>query len=65
VYVVALFSKIFEQFADPLLSLEDVYAAYDAHLRRMRKLEQIPNVKVIEANTAEALQPALEEARIA
>ena len=65
VYVVALFSKIFEQFADPLLALEDVYAAYDAHLRRMRKLEQIPNVKVIEANTAEALQPALQEARIA
>jgi uncharacterized protein (DUF58 family) len=65
VYVVALFSKIFEQFADPLLSLEDVYAAYDAHQRRMRKLEQIPNVKVIEANTAEALQPALQEARIA
>src|ERR1019366_6370016 len=65
VYVVALFSKVFEQFADPLLSLEDVYAAYDAHLRRMRKLEQIPNVKVVEANTAEALQPALQEARIA
>jgi uncharacterized protein (DUF58 family) len=65
VYVVALFSKIFEQFADPLLSLEEVYAAYDAHLRRMRKLEQIPNVKIIEANTAEALQPALQEARIA
>jgi hypothetical protein len=65
VYVVALFSKIFEQFADPLLSLEDVYAAYDAHQRRMRKLEQIPNVKVIETNTAEALQPALQEARIA
>ncbi len=64
VYVVALFSKIFEQFGDPLLSLEDVYAAYDAHLRRMRKLEQIPNVKVIEANTAETLQPALQEARI-
>lgn len=65
VYVVALFSKIFEQFAEPLLSLEDVYAAYDAHLRRIRKLEQISNVKVIEANTAEALQPALQEARIA
>ena len=65
VCVVALFSKIFEQFADPLLALEDVYAAYDAHLRRMRKLEQIPNVTVIEANTAEALQPALQEARIA
>ena len=65
VYVVALFSKIFEQFADPLLALEDVYAAYDAHLRRMRMLEQISNVKVIEANTAEALQPALQEARIA
>jgi uncharacterized protein (DUF58 family) len=65
VYVVALFSKVFEQFADPLLSLEDVYAAYDAHLRRLRKLEQIPNVKVIEANTAQALQPALQEARIA
>jgi hypothetical protein len=31
----------------------------------MRTLEQIPNVKVIEANTAEALQPALQEARIA
>ena len=65
VYVVALFSKIFEQFAEPLLSLEDVYAAYDAHLRRIRKLEQIPHVTVIEANTAEALQPALQEARIA
>jgi len=64
VYVVALFSKIFEQFADPLLALEEVYAAYDAHVRRMHKLEQIPNVKVIEANTAEALQPALQEARI-
>jgi uncharacterized protein (DUF58 family) len=64
VHVVALFSKIFEQFADPLLSLEDVYAAYDAHLRRIRKLEQIPNVKVTEANTAETLQPALQEARI-
>jgi uncharacterized protein (DUF58 family) len=65
VYVVALFSKVFEQFANPLLSLEEVYAAYDAHSRRMRKLEQIPNVKVIETNTAETLQPALQEARIA
>lgn len=65
VCVVALFSKIFEQFADPLFSLEEVYAAYDAHLRRIRKLEQISNVKVIEANTAEALLPALQEARIA
>jgi hypothetical protein len=65
VSVVALFSKIFEQFADPLLSLEDVYAAYDAHLRRIRKLEQIPNVTVVEANTAETLQPALQEARLA
>jgi uncharacterized protein (DUF58 family) len=64
VYVVALFSKIFEQFAEPLLSLEDVYPAYDAHLRRIRKLEQIPHVTVIEANTAETLQPALQEARI-
>jgi uncharacterized protein (DUF58 family) len=65
VYVAALFSKVFEQFVDPLLALEDVYAAYDAHLRRIRKLEQIPNVKVIEANTAETLQPALQEAGIA
>jgi uncharacterized protein (DUF58 family) len=65
VHVVALFSKIFEQFAEPLLSLEDVYAAYDAHLRRIRKLEQIHNVTVIEANTAETLQPALQEAWIA
>ncbi len=65
VCVVALFSKMFEQFADPLLSLEEVYAAYDAHLRRVRKLEHIPNVKVIEANTDETLQPALQEARIA
>ena len=65
VYVVALFSKIFEQFVDPLLALEDVYASYEPHLRRMRKLDQIPNVTVIEANTAEALQPALQEARIA
>jgi uncharacterized protein (DUF58 family) len=64
VYVVALFSKIFEQSLDPLLSVEEVYAAYDAHLRRIRKLEQIPGVKVIEANTAETLQPALQEARI-
>jgi uncharacterized protein (DUF58 family) len=64
VRVVALFSKIFEQFEDPLLSLEDVNAAYDAHLRRIRMLKQIPNVQVIEANTAETLQPALQEARI-
>ncbi len=65
VYVVALFSKVFEQFGDPLLSLEDVYTACDAHLRRIRKLEQIPNVKVIEANTAETLRPALQEAQLA
>jgi uncharacterized protein (DUF58 family) len=65
VYVIALFSKVFEQFADPLLALEEVYAAYDAHLRRIRKLEHIPNVTVIEANTAETLLPALQEARIA
>jgi len=31
----------------------------------MRKLQQIPNVKVIEANTAETLQLALQEARLA
>jgi uncharacterized protein (DUF58 family) len=64
VYVVALFSKIFEQSSDPLLLVDEVYAAYDAHLRRIRKLEQIRGVKVIEANTAETLQPALQEARI-
>ncbi len=64
-YVFALFSKVFEQFADPLFSLEDAYAAYAAHQRRMRKLQQIPNVKVIEANTAETLELALQEARLA
>jgi uncharacterized protein (DUF58 family) len=62
VRVIALFSKVFEQFENPLLEVEDVYAAYDAHRRRIRKLEQIPNVKVIEANAAEALQPVLKEA---
>ena len=65
VYVFALFSKVFEQFADSLFSLEDAYAAYAAHQRRMRKLQQIPNVKVIEANTAETLELALQEARLA
>lgn len=65
VYVIALFSKVFEQFADPLLSIEQVYAAYEAHQRRIRTLEQIPNVKVIEANAAETLHPVLKEAHIA
>ncbi|MGZ4853379.1 MAG: DUF58 domain-containing protein, partial [Halobacteriota archaeon] len=65
VYVITLFSKVFEQFADPLLSIEEVYAAYEAHKRRIRTLEQIPNVKVIEANAAETLHPVLEEAHIA
>ena len=65
VYVIALFSKVFEKFDDPLFEVEDVYAAYEAHRRRVRKLEGTPNVKVIEANAAEALQPALKEAKIA
>jgi uncharacterized protein (DUF58 family) len=65
VYVIALFSKVFEEFNDPLFEVEDVYAAYEAHRRRVRKLEGTPNVKVIEANAAEALQPALKEAQMA
>jgi uncharacterized protein (DUF58 family) len=64
VYVIALFSKVFEKFDDPLFEVEDVYAAYEAHRRRVRKLEGTPNVKVIEANAAEALQPALKEAQV-
>jgi len=64
VCVIALFSKVFEQFDDPLFEVEDVYAAYEAHRRRVRKLERTPNVKVIEANAAEALQPALKEAQV-
>jgi len=59
VCVVALFSKVFEQFEDPLLAAEDAYALYEAHKTRIRQLERIPNVKVIEANTAEALRPTL------
>ncbi|MGZ4891664.1 MAG: DUF58 domain-containing protein [Halobacteriota archaeon] len=65
VYVIALFSKVFEESDDPLFEVEDVYAAYEAHRRRVRKLEGTPNVKVIEANAAEALRPSLQEARIA
>jgi uncharacterized protein (DUF58 family) len=65
VYVLALFSKVFEQFQDPLLAIEDVYAAYDEFAMRRRKLEQIMGVKVIEANTPETLLPLLKEAHIA
>jgi uncharacterized protein (DUF58 family) len=65
VSVIALFSKVFEQFEDPLLAMDDIYAAYDQRAMRIRKLEQIPNVKVIEANLAGTLPPALREARIA
>jgi uncharacterized protein (DUF58 family) len=65
VYVLALFSKVFEQFQDPLFALEDIYAAYDDFTMRTRKLEQIAGVTVIEANSPETLQPALKEAGIA
>jgi hypothetical protein len=64
VYVLALFSKVFEQLGDPLFAIEDLYAAYDAFTARTRKLGQIAGVKVIEANSPETLQPALKEARI-
>lgn len=64
VYVLALFSKVFEQFQDPLFAIEDIYAAYDDFTMRTRKLEQIAGVTVIEANSPE-LQPVLKEARIA
>jgi len=65
VYVLALFSKVFEQFQDPLFALEDIYAAYDDFTMRARKLEQIAGVTVIEANSPETLQPVLKEAGIA
>ncbi|MGZ4852859.1 MAG: hypothetical protein ACXV3D_06690, partial [Halobacteriota archaeon] len=65
VYVIALFSKVFEQYEDPLLSIEQVYEAYEAHKRRIRRLEQIPSVKVIEANAAETVHPVLQEAQLA
>jgi uncharacterized protein (DUF58 family) len=65
VYVLALFSKVFEQFQDPLFALEDIYAAYDDFTMRTRKLEQIAGVTVIEANSPETLQPALKGAGIA
>jgi uncharacterized protein (DUF58 family) len=65
VYVIALFSEVFQRFEDPLIALEDVYAQYDAHRMRIQKLEHISNVKVIEANDAETLQPVLKEAQIA
>src|SRR5665647_3989330 len=48
VYVLALFSKVFEQFQDPLFAIEDIYAAYDDFTMRTRKLEQIAGVTVIE-----------------
>ena len=64
-YVIALFPKAFEQFEDPLMAMEDIYAAYNEYAKRIRKLEQIRNVKVIQANSAETLRPALMEARIA
>ena len=31
-------SKVFEQFEDHLLAIEDVYAAYDTHRRRIQEL---------------------------
>ena len=65
VYVLALFSKVFEQLQDPLLAIEDIYVAYDDFTMRTRKLEQIAGVKVIEANAPETLQPVLKEAHIA
>jgi len=64
VYVLALFSKVFEQPQDPLLAIEDIYGAYEDFKTRTRKLDQIAGVTVIEANAQETLQPMLKEARL-
>jgi len=64
VYLLALFSKMFDHYDDPLIAVEGVYASYEAYKKQLRALRSISGARVVEANLVDYLEPALKTVTI-
>lgn len=55
VYVVSFFSKLFQSVRDAFISAEDLYGDYERYKVRLSKVASVPEVKVVEAPSADYL----------
>jgi uncharacterized protein (DUF58 family) len=64
VYLLAIFSKMFDLYDDPLIAVEDVYASYEEYKERLSVLRGISGARVVEANLIDYLEPALKTVKV-
>ena len=64
VYLLAIFSKMFDLYDDPLIAVEGVYASYEEYKKRLDVLRGISGARVVEANVIDYLEPALKMAKV-
>ena len=64
VYLLAIFSKMFDLYDDPLIAVEEVYASYEEYKERLSALRGISGARVVEANLIDYLEPALKMVKV-
>lgn len=64
VYVVTMFSQLFERHDDPFVATEALYADYVRYKMQVNKIAGIPGTKVIEALSPQYLESALRQATV-
>jgi uncharacterized protein (DUF58 family) len=64
VYLLAIFSKMFDLYDDPLIAVEEVYASYEEYKERLSTLRGISGARVVEANLIDYLEPALQAVKV-
>jgi uncharacterized protein (DUF58 family) len=64
VYLLAIFSKMFDLYDDPLIAVEEVYASYEEYKERLSALRGISGARVVEANLIDYLEPALKAVKV-
>ncbi len=64
VYVVTIFSKLFERYDDPFVATEALYADYARYKMQVNKIASVSGTKVIEAISPQYLESALRQANV-
>ena len=64
VYLLAIFSKMFDLYDDPLIAVEEVYASYEGYKERLSTLRGISGARVVEANLIDYLEPTLKTVKV-
>ena len=64
VYLLPIFSKMFDRYDDPLIAVEDVYVSYEEYKKRLGVLRGISGARVVEANMVDYLEPVLKAVKV-